>query len=325
LLALFLLALLLGSVCVSRGEITAVGPIGLVVQDLDREVTFFTHVLPFEKVGQSEAHGKELDRLYGLSGVQIRRANLKLGNETVSLTEFVAPKGRPIPTDSQSFDHWFQHLAIVVRDMDSAYAVLAKSHVRHVSTAPQTLPLSNPNAGGIRAFYFQDPEGHVLELIWFPKDKGDPRWQQPTDRLFLGIDHTAIVVSDTDRSLAFYRDALGLRVAGGAENFGIEQEHLNQVFGARLKITALRAPNGPGVEFLEYIAPPGGRPLPDDAALNDALAWTISCVDTTPEQTLSRVATARGSVQTRDDDRSIVRDPDRHALLLTRGPVTGGD
>src|SRR6185312_9204229 len=84
-------------------------------------------------------------------------------------------------------------------------------------------------------------------------------------KLFLGIDHTAIVVSDTDKSLAFYRDLLGLRVAGESENYGIEQEHLNQVFGARLNITALRAEQGPGIEFLEYITPAGGRPLPANA------------------------------------------------------------
>ena len=76
--------------------------------------------------------------------------------------------------------------------------------------------------------------------------------------LFLGIDHTAIVVSDTGKSLAFYRDLLGLRVAGESENYGVEQEHLNQVFGARLHITGLRAEHGPGIEFLEYITPPGG-------------------------------------------------------------------
>jgi len=54
---------------------------------------------------------------------------------------------------------------------------------------------------------------------------------------------------------AFYRDALGLHVTGESENYGVEQEHLNQVFGARLHITGLRAERGPGIEFLEYIAP----------------------------------------------------------------------
>ena len=33
----------------------------------------------------------------------------------------------------------------------------------------------------------------------------------------------------------------GLRVAGAGENYGVEQEHLNDVFGVRLRITTLRA------------------------------------------------------------------------------------
>jgi len=67
--------------------------------------------------------------------------------------------------------------------------------------------------------------------------------------VFLGIDHTAIVVDDTNASLRFYRDTLGMQVAGESENYEVEQEHLNNVFGARLRITALRAAKGPGIEL----------------------------------------------------------------------------
>jgi hypothetical protein len=34
----------------------------------------------------------------------------------------------------------FQHIAIVVSDMDKAYELLRRAKVKHVSTAPQTLP-----------------------------------------------------------------------------------------------------------------------------------------------------------------------------------------
>lgn len=68
--------------------------------------------------------------------------------------------------------------------------------------------------------------------LQFPEGKGDAKWQRK-DRLFLGIDHTAIVVSNTEASLKFYRDVLGLHIAGTSENYGTEQEHLNNVFGAR--------------------------------------------------------------------------------------------
>ena len=101
------------------------------------------------------------------------------------------------------------------------------------------------------------------------KGKGDARWHKKADRLFLGIDHTAIVVADTEASLAFYRDRLGLKVAGESENHGTEQEHLSNVFGARLRITTLRATKGPGIELLEYLTPRDGRPTPPDSRAND--------------------------------------------------------
>lgn len=230
-LALLLLAVPLAT----QAAVREVGAIGITVGDLDRVLSFYTNTLPFELQGISIASGKEQDALLGLSGARTRSAELLLGNERITLTEHLVQKGRPIPTDSRSFDHWFQYIAIVVRDIDAAYEHLRAHKVKHVSTAPQTLPAWNKDAGGIKAFYFRDPEDHVLEIIWFPPGKGDPKWQtlakaagsETGAPLFLGIDHTAIVVSDTDRSLAFYRDALGLRVAGGAVNYGVEQEHLN--------------------------------------------------------------------------------------------------
>src|SRR5213593_93381 len=265
--------LLLAAPIAAPAAVCEVGAISLTVGDLDRALEFYTKILPFEKMSESTPAPGAADELLGLHNTQLRTAELKLGNERITLTEHLTNKGRGIPSDSRSSDHWFQHIAIVVRNMDTAYEQLRRQKVKHVSTAPQTLPAWNTDAGGIKAFYFRDLEDHVLEIIWFPPGKGDPRWQRPTTNLFLGIDHTAIVVSDTDKSLAFYRDLLGMRVTGGAENYGVEQEHLNQVFGARLRITALRAECGPGIEFLEYITPPGGRPLPEDAKANDLVFW----------------------------------------------------
>src|SRR5207245_9929032 len=110
----------------------------------------------------------------------------------------------------------------------------------------------------------KDPDVHPVELLAFPEGKGAAKWHKTSDRLFLGIDHTAIAVSDTESSLKFYRDVLGLRVAGESENYGTEQEHLNNVFGARLRITALRAASRPGIESLEYLATRDGRPITAD-------------------------------------------------------------
>ena len=78
--------------------------------------------------------------------------------------------------------------------------------------------------------------------------------------------------------MAFYRDALGFRVAGESMNFGTQQEHLNNVPGARLHITGLRASGGPGIEFLEYLSPSDGRDYPADARSNDLVHWETTIV-----------------------------------------------
>jgi catechol 2,3-dioxygenase-like lactoylglutathione lyase family enzyme len=253
--------------------VEAVAEIGITVSDMDRALDFYTRVLPFAVISDVEVAGPETEALTGVFGVRLRVVRLRLGAETLELRDVLAPEGRPLPVDSRSHDAWFQHVAIIVRDMDAAYRRLREHNVQHASTGPQLLPDWNPNAGGIRAFYFRDPDGHPLEILSFPPGKGDPRWHRPGRDLFLGIDHTAIVVDDTERSLAFYRDLLGMRVAGTSENHGTEQEHLNNVFGARLRITALRAEAGPGIELLEYLAPGDGRPYPADARGNDLVHW----------------------------------------------------
>lgn len=314
-----LLALL---TCSLQASVLDVGSINLTVGNLNRELAFYTNALPFELVGISEKNGAEQDLLLGLEATRLRVAELKLGGERITLTEHLSGKGRPIPPDSRSNDRWFQHIAIVVQDMDRAYARLRAQKVKPVSTGPQTLPDWNRNAGGIKAFYFSDPEDHVLEIIFFPPGKGDPKWQKPSPGpgapvpLFLGIDHTAIVVSDTDRSLAFYRDLLGFRVAGESENYGVEQEHLNQVFGARLRITALRAERGPGIELLEYLAPPGGRSLPADAKPNDLVFWETH-LDVDHLDALGSKLQEYGATLVSRPGASasqIVRDPDGHAV-----------
>jgi catechol 2,3-dioxygenase-like lactoylglutathione lyase family enzyme len=324
--ALCAIAVALGADGEAQPLVTEVRSVTIPVSNLERAVAFYTDVLTFERASEeTELSGEAWEKLEGVFGLRLRSARLRLGSEEIELVEYLAPEGRPVPADSRSNDRWFQHVAIIVSDMAKAYARLREHRVRHASSGPQRLPDWNPNAGGIEAFYFKDPDGHALEILAFPPGKGEARWQDKT-RLFLGIDHTAVVVSDTEKSLGFYRDLLGLRVAGGAENYGTEQEHLNNVSGAHLRITALRAEHGPGIEFLEYLSPSDGRPRPPDARANDLIAW----------QTELRVrdAAAAAGALARDharflspglvrvppvlgfSDALLVADPDGHQLQL---------
>ena len=58
--------------------------------------------------------------------------------------------------------------------MDRAYQILRQNKVEHASSGPQRLPDWNKNAGGIKAFYFKDPDEHPVEILEFPEGKGYP-------------------------------------------------------------------------------------------------------------------------------------------------------
>jgi catechol 2,3-dioxygenase-like lactoylglutathione lyase family enzyme len=231
--------------------VTAVESIGMTVSNLDRSVDFYTKVLSFEKVNEHEDQGEAAEHLMGVFGLHTRTARLKLGDEFLELTEYFTPKGRAIPDDSRSNDRWFQHVAIIVSDMDRAYRWLRENQVTYSSPSPQRLPEWNKNAAGIQAFYFKDPE----------------------------------------------------------------QERLNNVFGAHLRITALRAASGPGIEFLEYLAPSDGRPYPSSKP-NDLLHWHTRFSGTSADdaaQALRKFGSAflsNGVVR----KSFLARDPDGHAV-----------
>ncbi len=307
--------------------ITHIESVGFTVSDMDNAIDFYTRVLPFEKVTDTEVWGPDFEHLSGVFGARVRVVDLKLGSETLELTEYITPQGRPIPVDSRSNDRWFQHIAIIVSDMDKAYQVLRSNKVRYASTAPQTLPAYITAAAGIKAFYFKDFDNHVLEILQFPDGKGSQKWHDlaKNGKLFLGIDHTAIVVGDSETSLKFYRDTLGLTVAGTSDNYGTEQEHLNNVFGAKLHITGLRPKEeGIAVEFLEYVAPTDGRPFPNDTRCSDLWHWETSFAANDAATFLRnyKAEFISGGLVTFPNSQlgfrkaAMFRDPDGHAVRL---------
>ena len=310
-----------------RPAVQGVDSVAITVSDMDRAVDFYAQVLAFRKVSDVEVTGEDVEHLSGVFGVRLRVVRMRLGDEFIELDEYLAPKGRPIPVDSRSNDRWFQHIAIVVSDMDKAYAWLRQNKVEHASSGPQRLPAWNKNAGGISAFYFKDPDGHPVEILHFPPDKGAEKWHRTSEELFLGIDHTAIVVSDTETSVRFYCDLLGMHIAGLSENYGTEQEHLNNVFGAHLRITGLRGAEGPGIELLEYVAPRDGRPFPADEHANDLVhrQTILLAADTDGVAEKSRVAhvpfvsstvVVNPTVGLGFSKAFVVRDPDGHAVEI---------
>jgi catechol 2,3-dioxygenase-like lactoylglutathione lyase family enzyme len=308
--------------------VTAVSSIGFTVSDMDRSVAFYSDVLTFKLISDVEVDGPEYDTLWGIFGVRARVVRMQLGEQQLELIEFLSPPDlRPIPMPSYSHDLWFQHFAIVVRDMEAAWAHVRKHHVRQISPRPQTIPVSNVAAAGIKAIKFRDPDGHNLELLWFPEGKGNPIWETPGSNLFLGIDHTAMTVRSTENSTKFYRDLLGMTVVGGTLNMGATQQYLDSLPGARTRVTGLAPRVGPpGLEFLEYELPTAGRPFPTDSHPTDLWHWQTTLVVHDVEAaaaTLRETARFVSSAVVTLPDKALgftkafqVRDPDGHTMQI---------
>lgn len=178
-------------------------------------------------------------------GIQIR-----LGKQQIALIE-AEPQGLPYRPDVAGWSPLFQHIAIVVSNMANAYERLSTIQGwSPISIAgPQLLP---PASGGVSAFKFRDPEGHPLELLSFAPDAIPPQWQINSDSGCLGIDHSAVSVANTAKSVAFYQ-SLGLGCCGGSLNISPEQAKLDDVPNAVVEVTPLMpAQTTPHVELLCY-------------------------------------------------------------------------
>jgi len=233
----------------------AVGGVAIPVTDMERSIAFYSTVLFFEKVSDVQTDGPEIESLFGASGGRIRVVTMRLGSEQIELVDYGVR--RPIAARAPASAHSSEHIAIAVNDLDQALLWLRRNHVTETAAEPDS-------AGGVRAVSIEDPDGHALEILQFQAGKGDARWQRPSDRVFLGIDHAAIVVGDTETSLRFYRDLLGLRVVGGSDS-GTEQEILNDGPDGRPRVTTLRAAKGPAIQLLEHPEPGDAKPSPQSA------------------------------------------------------------
>ncbi|GAN75993.1 VOC family protein [Acidisphaera rubrifaciens] len=247
-------------------RLSAIAGFRLVTADLPRLSRFYRDVLGCVAEGPEQAIDDAAMRQLGLHGTG-RRQTLRLGRHAVSIDQY-DPPGRPYPPDVDAASLAFQHLALVVDDIASAYRRVQAATAISVG-GPQHLPASS---GGVHAYKFRDPDGHPLELLQFPADA--PAWQGGGDGAALiarGIDHSAISVGDADASTTFYR-ALGLIPGARTLNTGPAQDALDGLRDARVVVAPMRpeAPT-PHLELLAYRVPRGAA---DAARRADDVAAT---------------------------------------------------
>ncbi|MFC6790265.1 VOC family protein [Methylobacterium komagatae] len=279
------------------------------VADLDRTEAFYRDHLGFVRKGAPKpvppAEAEALD----VSG---RRLRMRLGAQHVTFVQPDAP-GAPYPAEADATDPVFQHLAIVVRDMEAASAGLSATPISR--DGPQVLP---PSTGGVIAYKFRDPDGHPLELIQFPGGKSARRWADAPG-MFLGIDHSAITVSDLEGTIDFLTGILGLTLSERGLNRGLEQARLDGLDDPVVDVVALSPPDpAPHVELLHYRQP--ARTNPPKAYGPADLASTRFVVSADDPSDIAKTLRGAGYAARLSTDGSacFVAGPDRHGILILR-------
>jgi catechol 2,3-dioxygenase-like lactoylglutathione lyase family enzyme len=292
--------------------------ITMICGDPDRLADFYEAAFGFVRTGEASSTEAAFGKLIGIPNATARIVCLQLSKQKIELAA-ISPSGQSYPRGVSGRSPLFQHFAIVVSDMVAAYARLSECEGwQPISTdGPQLLPASS---GGATAYKFRDPEGHPLELIAFARDGVPVKWQQTSASGCLGIDHSAISVADTERSVRFY-ERLGLQRVGGSLNSGPAQDKLDDVAGARVKVTALAPPgfSTPHIELLCYRSDSDQESAllgtNDVAATRLVLAVRDDEIDALCAQNTDALLSGPVRFEQRAL-RAMLRDPDGHLLCL---------
>ena len=265
-------------------QVCAIRSLRLTSADPERLARFYAEAIGFTVRESVRIPAAEMS-LIGLSDGGMR-VPLTLGEQRVQLEGFDRP-GRPYPRESTSADLCFQHFAIITSDAAGSWArAKAQGAVAISHEGPITLPAGS---GGVTAIKFRDPEGHPLELLQFPAG-ADLGW---SGQGVLGIDHTAISVSDRCRSVAFYA-SWGLIEGDRTHNNGPTQDALDGLSGVEVDVVPMRAARSlPYLELLAYQR--SGERRSGAARPNDVAA--------------TRTVWAA-------DENALVSDPDGHLHLM---------
>lgn len=296
---------------------SAILAIGRTVADLARTEAFYRDGLGFEAEGPPEPLPEPLRQAMGLEAHAAHRLRMRLGGQRLDFLR-VEPAGAPYPEAPRATDPFFQHIAIPVRDMAAAADRLATAEAMPISIGgPQRLPAAS---GGVTAWKARDPDGHPVELIDFPGGPSAETWAEAPG-LFLGIDHSALTVTDLDAALAFFTGALGIRLAQRGLNVGPEQARLDGLPDPEVDVLALEPAGGgpPHLELLHYRRPGTDRPTPAPFGPADRATSRLILAVTDLTAAANAIRAARYPVRVAGDV-AYTAGPDGHGLVLQQSP-----
>jgi catechol 2,3-dioxygenase-like lactoylglutathione lyase family enzyme len=284
-----------------------------IVSNLDKAIAFYRDGLGLEVTGQpsNADENAPLRNMFGLPGAKLRWTIARPTGLTsgVEIIEISQAGGHALNRRIQ--DPGATTLARTVSDID---VVLMRLKALGATVASTGRGLVDP-ASGVRMVLVREPDNHFVELFTAGRVAGP------------GQARVRLTVSSLDRTVALYRDALGLKGNVGQAGGSLAFRRMLGVSRGQTRVAAFEVPNSPVVlEFMEFLGvdrrtvrgdvqDPGSTRLQLrvrdlDAAVN-AVVRAGGAVISTEGKPVELPAGRGGSIRA-----AMVRDPDNLFLVL---------
>lgn len=146
--------------------------VALVAEDMESMLAFYEGTLGFTEAARMswDAGEDEVDRIIDVPGSAAEIRILRAGNAYLELFRFHAPEGAPLDRRNRACDRGIRHFAFDVTDIESEYKRLRQAGIEF-NCPPAYVELEGR---GLRAAYFRDPEGNIVELQELLEGAADP-------------------------------------------------------------------------------------------------------------------------------------------------------
>jgi len=214
---------------------------------VDKTLAFYTEV--FGLKGQiTPFQNEQVPILTDSPGVTLRISMLRLpGNGFgFELTEF--SNVARTPAQPAISDPGAPHMKFLVRDIEPVVAAVKKlgTPILTTSKAPVTVTTS---LGTVRAIFFRDPDGYIVEAI-----QATPTADAPAEGNVLGS-IMGVTIGDLDASSKFWHDIMGLDLKGDRQ-FSTDKAHLDLMGiasgGSFRTMTSVIPGSRARIEFTEF-------------------------------------------------------------------------
>ena len=237
------------------GDVIGVGNFLHVVSDVEKSLQFYQGVLGMDQMQGLQPNGPRpyidtpaIVNLYDAPGAQYRVATTLVPGAPMR-AELIEWKGLDrSPVRPRYQDPGAATLILTVRDLDSIMARVKKSGTPIVTTGGEPVRLIDGRTPA-RAILLRDPDGFYVELIQLDSPPASPAL--PAGNM-IGVSF-AFTVSDTERMVEVFRDALGFQPETAPFQSDKARLTLMGTPGAQYRRTAALVPGTTfQVQFLEF-------------------------------------------------------------------------